>query len=98
MRYLLLTFYTQASGKIDEAMVVSNRIRTRDWQTVNVILDFKDCKVLKSSVSGQAATKDWEVIVGYYYPFYTNVIERLFQENGHDLPTADTVTPATTPG
>jgi hypothetical protein len=85
MRYLLLTFYTQASGKIDEAMVVTNRIRTKDWQTVNVILDFKEQKVLKSSVGGQAATKDWDTIVGYYYPFYTNIIERLFEENGHAI-------------
>lgn len=98
MRYLLLTFYTQASGKIDEAMVVSNRIRTKDWQTVNVILDFKDCKVLKSSVSGQAATKDWDVIVGYYYPYYTNIIERLFQENGHELPAAEPATTEATAG
>lgn len=83
MRYLLLTFYTQASGKIDEAMVVSNKIRTKDWQTVNVILDFKECTVIKSSINGQAATKDWDTIVKYYYPYYTNIIERLFQENGH---------------
>jgi hypothetical protein len=86
MRYLLLTFYTQASGKIDEAMVVSKRIRTKDWQTVNVILDFKECKVLKSSVNGTAATKDWDTIVSYYYPYYTNIIERLFHENGHKIP------------
>jgi hypothetical protein len=86
MRYLLLTFYTQASGKIDEAMVVANKIRTKDWQTVNVILDFKECKVIKSTINRATATKDWDTIVGYYYPFYTNIIERLFEENGHKLP------------
>jgi len=86
MRYLLLTFYTQASGKIDEAMTVSNNIRRKDWQTVNVILDFKECQVIKSSLNGEQATKDWDTIVGYYYPFYTTIIERLFQENGHELP------------
>jgi hypothetical protein len=96
MRYLLLTFYTQASGKIDEAMVVSKRIRPKDWQTVNVILDFKECKVLKSSVNGETATKDWDIIVGYYYPYYTNIIERLFQENGHELPNPVPTEPATT--
>lgn len=95
MRYLLLTFYTQASGKIDEAMVVAKKIRTKDWQTVNVILDFKELKVLKSMINGQAATKDWDTIVSYYYPFYTNIIERLFEENGHELPKEE---PATTAG
>ena len=86
MRYLLLTYYTQASGKIDEAMTLSNRIRTKDWQTVNVILDFKECKVLKASTGGQAIPKDWDRIVGYYYQFYTTTMERLFQENGHEPP------------
>jgi hypothetical protein len=86
MRYLLLTFYTQASGKIDEHMVVSKNIRKKDWQTVNVILDFKECKVIKSMVNGQLATKDWDTLVGYYYPFYTQIIERLFEENGHEMP------------
>ena len=85
MRYLLLTFYTQASGKIDEAMVVTKTLRRKDWQTVNVILDFKEQKVVKSMINGQLATKDWDAIVSYYYPFYTNIIERLFEENGHEL-------------
>jgi len=86
MRYLLLTFYTQASGKIDEVMTVTNKLRTKDWQTVNVILDFKECQVVKSTINREQATKDWDTIVGYYYPFYTTIIERLFQENGHQLP------------
>jgi len=85
MRYLFLTFYTQASGKIDEVMTVTNKIRKKDWQTVNVILDFKELKVLTSTINGQPATKDWEVIVGYYYQFYAKTFERLFQENGHPL-------------
>jgi hypothetical protein len=89
MRYLLLTFYTQASGKIDEAMTVSKKLRRKDWQTVNVILDFKECQVIKSSLNGEQATKDWDTIVSYYYPFYTTIIERLFQENGHEPPTVE---------
>jgi hypothetical protein len=98
MRYLLLTFYTQASGKIDEAMTVANKIRTKDWQTVNVILDFKEQKVLKSMVNGQSATKDWDTIVGYYYQFYANTFERLFQDNGHELPTGEPKSTETTAG
>lgn len=98
MRYLLLTFYKQASGKIDEAMTVTKTIRTKDWQTVNVILDFKECKVIKSYIDGQPATKDWDTIVGYYYPYYTNIIERLFQENGHELPNVSDKEPESTAG
>lgn len=86
MRYLILTYYTQASGKIDEAMTVANKIRTRDWQTANIILDFKEQKVLKASTRDSNIPKDWERIVGYYYQFYTTTFERLFEENGHALP------------
>lgn len=86
MRYLLLTYYTKPSGKIDEVMHLSKKIRTRDWQMSNVILDFKECRVLVCSVNGISANKDWDTIVSYYYQHYPATIERLFQENGHDLP------------
>lgn len=85
MRYLLLTYYTKPNGQIDEAMAVSTRIKARDWQMVNVILDFKDLKVLKCSMHDTTVPKDWDRIVSYYYPFYTHIIERLFHENGHEI-------------
>jgi aminopeptidase N len=85
MRYLLLTYYTKPNGHIDEAMTVSTKIRTKDWQTVNVILDFKELKVLKASVNRVNATKDWDTVVSTYYEHYANIIERLFQENGHAI-------------
>ena len=85
MRYLLLTYYTKPSGKIDEVMTIARRLKTRDWQMSNVILDFKECRVLLCSVAGLTANKDWDTIVGYYYQHYSATIERLFQENGHTL-------------
>ena len=85
MRYLMLTYFYQANGKIDEGMTVATRVRTKDWQTASVILDFKELKVLKASLRDNTIPKDWDRIVGYYYPFYTNIMERLFHENGHEL-------------
>jgi hypothetical protein len=85
----MLTYYTRPNGKIDESMVVATRVKPRDWQMANVILDFKELKVLKASVRDNAIPKDWDRIVGYYYPFYTNIMERLLQENGHSLPKED---------
>ena len=85
MRYLTLTYYTKADGKIDEAIALSKSIKTRDLQTASVILDFKELKVLKATLRGNAIPKDWDRIVSYYYPFYTNIMERLLQENGHEL-------------
>jgi hypothetical protein len=81
----MLTYFYQANGKIDEGMTVATRVRTRDWQTANVILDFKEQKVLKASVRDATIPKDWDRIVGYYYPFYTSIMERLLVENGHPI-------------
>jgi hypothetical protein len=92
MRYLLLTYYTKPSGKIDEVMTITTKIKRKDLQTTNVILDFQDQKVVLCSVSGITAKKDWDTIVSYYYQHYSATIERLFQENGHELDIkADTV-------
>ncbi len=87
MRYLLLTYYTKPSGKIDEVMTVSKRLRPKDWQIANVILDFRDQRVLLCSVAGVKVDKDWDTVVSYYYKHYAATIERLFQENGHAVPT-----------
>ena len=86
MRYLLLTYYTKPTGKIDEVMTIARRLKRKDWQMTNVILDFKEQKVLLCSVAGLSANKDWDTIVSYYYKHYASTIERLFQENGHSLP------------
>jgi hypothetical protein len=85
MRYLILTYYRKASGQIDEVMAVSKKIKRRDLQTANVILDFKEQKVLTASMGNQQVPKDWDRIVSYYYQHYAHTIERLFEENGHPL-------------
>jgi hypothetical protein len=85
MRYLLLTYITKPSGKIDELMTIAAKIKRKDWQMTNVILDFKEQKVLLCSVAGITANKDWDTIVSYYYQHYAATIERLFQENGHAI-------------
>ena len=85
MRYLMLTYYYQANGKIDEGMTVATRVKPKDWQTASVILDFKELKVLKAALRDNAIPKDWDRIVSYYYQYYAATIERLFQENGHPI-------------
>ena len=85
MRYLILTYYYQANGKIDEGMTVSNNIKRKDWQTASVILDFKEQNVLAARMHDTSIPKDWDRIVSYYYQFYTQIMERLFEENGHPI-------------
>jgi hypothetical protein len=85
MRYLTLTYYTKADGKIDEAMAVSKNIRPRDLQTASVILDFKKLEVVKCSMNGVQVPRDWDRIVTYYHQHYASTIERLFAENGYKI-------------
>ena len=85
MRYLILTYYQKASGQIDEVMAVAKSLKTRDLQTANVILDFKELKVLKSSMGGTQVPRDFNRIVDYYMQHYEATITRLFNENGYDV-------------
>jgi hypothetical protein len=47
MRYAFYTYYKKPNGQIDEVMEVANRVKKTDLQTANVILDFRDQKVVK---------------------------------------------------
>lgn len=85
MRYLILTYYHKASGKIDEAVEVSNNLKMRDIQTANVILDFKKLQVEKCQINGVQVPKDFNRIVEYYMQHYENIIKRLFAENGYEV-------------
>ena len=85
MRYLILTYYKKANGQTDEVMTVATRLKTNDIQTASVILDFKLLQVEKCSMNGVQVPRIWDTVVRYYYQHYANVIERLFNENGHEL-------------
>jgi hypothetical protein len=85
MRYLILTYVKRPNGQIDEQMEVSRRVRIRDHQMANVILDFKELKVLKCSMGGVQVPRDFNRIVEYYMKHYESTITRLFQENGYEI-------------
>jgi hypothetical protein len=85
MRYLLITYVTRPKGKIDEVMAVAKRIKRRDLQTCNVILDFKKLEVVAASMNGTTVPKDFNRIVEYYYQYYQSTIDRLFAENGLEV-------------
>ena len=85
MRYLILTYYRKADGKIDETMAVSRNLKPRDLQTANVILDFRTLSVIKCSMQGAVVPRDWDRIVSYYHQHYANIIERLLKENGYEI-------------
>jgi hypothetical protein len=85
MRYLILTYYKKANGQVDEVMSVAKNIKTRDHQMANVIIDFKELKVLKCSMGGTQVPRDFNRIVEYYMKHYESTITRLFNENGYEV-------------
>jgi len=85
MRYLILTYYAKADGKMDESMAVSSSVKARDIQTASVILDFKKLEVVKAHLNGESMPKDFKRIVEYYMQHYKSIIERLFKENGYEI-------------
>ena len=85
MRYLILTYYAKADGKMDETMAVSKSLKARDIQTASVILDFKKLAVVKAHLNGSTVPKDFHKIVEYYMQHYENIIKRLFAENGYEV-------------
>lgn len=85
MRYLILTYYAKADGKMDESMAVSTSVKSRDIQTASVILDFKKLQVVKAHLNGTTVPKDFHKIVQYYMQHYENIIKRLFAKNGYEV-------------
>jgi len=85
MRYLILTYYKKANGQIDESMSLAQRLKPRDLQTANVILDFKELKVVLASMNGTNVPRNFERIVQYYMQHYQSTITRLFKENGYEV-------------
>ena len=70
---------------MDENTTVAKRVKTRDLQSAAVILDFKECKVIKASLAGTVVPRDFQRIASFYHQHYPHVIERLFKENGYEI-------------
>lgn len=77
IRYLLITFFKKPGGQIDEQVGFSKKIRTIDEQTCNVILDYKDKKVVKCVINGTAMDRDFDKMHLYYKEIYPSLIEQL---------------------
>lgn len=66
-------------------MSVSRRLKPRDLDTANVIIDFKKLEVVKCSMGGVNVPKNFDRIVEYYMKHYESTITRLFNENGYQV-------------
>jgi len=83
MRYFLATYIRKPNGKIDEHVEISKNLKDSDIQTCNIILDFKEKKVVKSVIQGQAVPTTWEAMLEHYrlvYPDYIDELEKMQDE------------------
>lgn len=94
MRYIIFSHYKRANGQTDETVTVVKNLKTKDLQEGSIILDFKLQQVVKATVDKTPVEKNWDTIVGYYYPHYKAIMERMFTENGHMLPEAEESLPS----
>lgn len=91
MRYLIIKYLQKPAtrrglpGQLDEVVEISKKVKNRDWQSANVILDFRDQRVLQSHMDGTVIPKDWDRIVSYYYKHHAKLIEQMFEANGHPI-------------
>ena len=77
---MLITYVTKPGGQIDEVVELSKKIKQKDQQMCNVILDYTDKKVIKCVVAGNNLEKDWAKLDGYYRSIYPSILERLDKE------------------
>jgi hypothetical protein len=77
MRYFLVKYSRKPTGQMDETISVSKRLRTKDYQTSAVILDFQSRQVIQASMDGVTVPRDWNRIRDFYHQHYAKLIEDL---------------------
>ena len=77
MRYLLITFARQPGGAIDEQVGFSKKVKTSDLQTCNVIIDYKEQRVIKCVIEGKVVDTDFDRMNAYYKQVYPELIAQL---------------------
>lgn len=81
MRYLIVRYLRQPSGKMNEEIAVVRRLCTRDLQTAAVILDFRNLQVVMASLDGQTVPRNFDRICQYYQQHYKSTIDQLLATN-----------------
>jgi hypothetical protein len=81
MRYFTLTYYKQPDGKINEVSNIRDKLRDRDRSDCNVILDFRDEKIIKCTVDGQGLDTEWLAVIEYFSKYYGEQFAQLVRAN-----------------
>jgi len=80
VRYLLVTFFRQAGGQINEEVRASKRVKPADVSTCNIIVDYALKKIEKCTVEGTKVDTDFDRLNEYYKSVYPNLIAQLETE------------------
>ena len=78
---MLITYVRKPNDQIDEQVQMSNSLKERDITTCNIILDFENKSVEKSTINGETIHKDFQKIVEYYKQVYPDLIDELEKAN-----------------
>lgn len=89
MRYFLVTFYRQPGGQINEEVRAAKRVKTTDYSTCNVIIDYGIKQVLKSVIEGKKHDADYQRMTDYYKKVYPKLIEQLETEGPKEVKPTD---------
>ena len=83
MRYCVVTYLKQPTDAgYNESITLHTKLKSKELNRASIILDFVDRKVVKARLqAGTSIPKDWDNIVGYYKENYTDIIQRLENEN-----------------
>jgi hypothetical protein len=73
----MLQYARQANGQIDEQVSFSKKVKTNDLQTMNVIVDYKERKVVKCVIEGKVIDRDFNALNDYYKEVYPSLIEQI---------------------
>jgi non-homologous end joining protein Ku len=74
---MLITFLRKPNGQIDEQVGFSKNIREVDMQTCNIIVDYKERKVIKCVIERQVRPTDFDTMNDYYKKIYPQLVEQL---------------------
>lgn len=88
MRFLIIKYMKDASGKFKEQSQVANTVRNKDWDTAAVILDYREQKVLKAVIDGRTLPKSFQRFDSYYREFFPAAVDSLRKFNR--IPEAET--------
>lgn len=80
MRYFIVTYFKQPSGKINEGVKLDTKVRMADLQAASVIIDYKERKIVKSNFEeelGADMQHDFDTINNFYKGHYTAMISQL---------------------